>query len=51
MSFSLKIKLTHDCKFQKNLDVPLVLLERSQSVGFNGIYFIKFGLKLGGIEF
>jgi len=26
--------------------VPLVLLERSQGVGFNGIYFVKFGLKM-----
>ncbi len=30
-------KLNHKYKFQKNWDVPLVLLERSQRVGFNGI--------------
>jgi hypothetical protein len=29
--------------------VPLVLLERFQGVGFNGIYFVKFGLKMGEI--
>ncbi len=29
--------------------MPLVLLERSQRVGFNGIYFVNFGLKMGEI--
>jgi len=49
MNFSLKIKLNHNCKFQKNWDVPLELLERSQRVGFNGIYLVRFGLKMGEI--
>jgi len=36
MIFSLKIKLNHSWKFPKNWNVPLVLLERSLCVGFNG---------------
>jgi hypothetical protein len=51
MIFSLKIKLNHNCKFQKNWGVPLVLLERFQRVGFNEIYFVRFGLKMGDMEF
>jgi hypothetical protein len=30
----------------RNWDVLLVLLERSWLVGFNGIYFVSFGLKM-----
>jgi hypothetical protein len=30
----------------RNWDVPLVLLERFQWVGFNGIYFVSFGLRM-----
>jgi hypothetical protein len=29
--------------------MPLVLLERFQGVGFNGIYFARFGCKMGEI--
>ncbi len=44
--YSLKIKLIHKWKFQKNWDVPLVLLERSWWAGFNGISFVRFGLRM-----
>ncbi len=46
MIYSLKIKLNHKWKFQKNWDVPLVLLERSWWAGFNGISFVRFGLRM-----
>ncbi len=29
--------------------MPLVLLERSRGARFNGIYFIRFGLRMGEI--
>jgi hypothetical protein len=34
-------------KYQRNWDVPLVLLERSPGAGFNGIYFARFGFTWG----
>jgi hypothetical protein len=43
MISSLKIKLNHSWKFQRNWNVPLVLLERSWWAGFNGIYLVRFG--------
>ncbi len=43
---SLKIKLNRSWKFQRNWNVPLVLLERSWWVGFNGIYSVRFGFRL-----
>ncbi len=43
---SLKFKLNHSWKFQKNWNVPLVLLERSWWARFNGIYFVRFGFKM-----
>ncbi len=46
MSFSLKIQLNHDRKFQSNWDVSLVLLERSRREGFNEISFLRFGLRM-----
>jgi hypothetical protein len=45
IKFSLKIKLNHTWKFQRNWNVPLVLLERSWWVGFNEIYLVRFGFK------
>jgi hypothetical protein len=44
--FSLKIKLNWSCKFQRNWNVPSVLLERSWWAGFNGIYLIRFRFRL-----
>jgi hypothetical protein len=29
--------------------VPLVLVERSGGAGFSGIYFVRFGLRMGEI--
>jgi hypothetical protein len=46
MIFSLKIKLNHSWKFWKNWNVPLVFLERSCWARFNGIYLVRFGLKM-----
>ncbi len=34
----------------KTWDLPLVLLERSQWVGFNGIYFVSSGLRMWEIS-
>jgi hypothetical protein len=48
MIFSLKIKLNHSWKFQRNWNVPLVLLERSWWARFNGIYLVRFGFQNGG---
>jgi hypothetical protein len=44
--FSLKIKLNHSWKFQRNWNMPLVLLERSWWAGFNGIYLVRFGFRM-----
>ncbi len=44
--YSLKIKLYHSWKFQRNWNVPLVLLERSWWARFNGIYLVRFGFKM-----
>ncbi len=44
--FSLKIKLNHSWKFQRNWNVPLVLLERSWWPGFDGIYLVIFGFHM-----
>jgi hypothetical protein len=41
--FSLKMKLNCSWKFQRNWNVPLVLLERSWWAGFNGIYLVRVG--------
>ncbi len=49
MTFSLKIKLNDSWKFQRNWNVPLVLLERSWWTGFNGIYLVRFGFRMGDI--
>jgi hypothetical protein len=46
MIFSLKIKWNCSWKFQRNWNVPLVLLERSCWAGFNGISLVRFGLKM-----
>jgi len=46
MMFSLKIKLNHSWKFQRNWNVPLVLLERSWWAGFNGIYLVRSGFRM-----
>ncbi len=43
MISSLKIKLNRSWKFQRNWNVPLILLERSWWAGFNGIYLVRFG--------
>jgi hypothetical protein len=41
-------KLNQNCSwnFQRNWNVPLVLLERSWWAGFNGIYLVRFGFRL-----
>jgi hypothetical protein len=36
-------------KYQRNWDVPLVLLERSPGAGFDGIYFVRFEFRRGQI--
>jgi hypothetical protein len=41
-----KIKLNRIWKFQRNWNVPLVLLERSWWVGFNGTYLVRFGFRM-----
>jgi hypothetical protein len=46
MISSLKIKLNHSWKFQRNWNVPLVLLGRSWWAGFNGIYLVRFGFRM-----
>jgi hypothetical protein len=43
---SLKIKSNCSWKFQRNWNVPLVLLERSWCAGFNGIYLVRFGFRM-----
>jgi len=49
MISSLKIKLNCSWKFQRNWNVPLVLLERSWWAGFNGIYVVRFGFRMWDI--
>jgi hypothetical protein len=44
--FSLKIKLNHTWKFQRNWNVPLVFLERSWWSRINEIYLVTFGFKM-----
>jgi hypothetical protein len=46
MISSLKIKLNCSWKFQRNWNVPLVLLERSWWAGFIGIYLVRFGFRM-----
>ncbi len=46
MISSLKIKSNCTWNFQRNWDVPLVLLKRSWWAGFNGIYLVRFGFRL-----
>jgi hypothetical protein len=46
MISSLKIKLNRSWKFQRNWNVPLVLLERSWWTGFNGIYLIRLRFRM-----
>jgi hypothetical protein len=46
MIFSLKIKLNNSWTFQRNCDVPLVLLERSWWARFNGIHLVRFEFKM-----
>ncbi len=46
MISSLKIKLNHSWKFQRNWNVPLVLLEGSWWAGFNGKYLVRFGFRM-----
>ncbi len=46
MIFSLKSKLNCSWKFQRNWNVPLVLLEISWWTGFNGIYLVRFGFRV-----
>jgi hypothetical protein len=44
--FSLKIKLNRSWKFQRNWNVPLVLLGRSWWAGLNGIYLVRYGFRM-----
>jgi hypothetical protein len=46
MVFSLKIKLNCSWNFWWNWNVPLVLLERSWWARFDGIYLVRFGLRM-----
>jgi hypothetical protein len=43
---SLKIRLNRSWRFQRNWNVPLVVLEISWWSGFNGIYLVNFGFKM-----
>ncbi len=43
---SLKIKLNRSWKFERNWNVPLVLLEWSGWAGFNGIYLVRFEFRM-----
>jgi hypothetical protein len=47
--FFTKIKLNHGWKFQRNWNVPLVLVEKSWWAGFNRIYLIRFGFRMWDI--
>jgi hypothetical protein len=51
MISSLKVKLNCSWKFQRNWNVPLVLLERSWWAEFNGIYLVRFGFRMWEILF
>ncbi len=51
MISSLKIKLNHSWKFWRNWNVPLVLVERSQWAGFNGIYLVRLDSECGRFDF
>ncbi len=51
MISSLKIKLNHRWKFWRNWNVPLVLVERSQWAGFNGIYLVSLDSECGRFDF
>jgi len=44
--FSMKSKLNCRWKFQRNWNVPLVLLERSWWARFSGIYLVRFGFRM-----
>jgi hypothetical protein len=46
MISSVKIRLNHIWKSQRNWNVPLVLLERSWWAGFNEIYLVRFGFRM-----
>jgi hypothetical protein len=46
MMFSLKSKLNRSWKFQRNWNVPLVLLERSWWAEFNDFFWIRFGFRM-----
>jgi hypothetical protein len=43
---SLKIKLNRSWKFWRNWNVCFMLLERSWWARFNGIYLVRFGLRM-----
>ncbi len=44
--FSLKIKLNRSWNFQRNWNVPLVLLESTWWAGFNEIYLVRFRFRM-----
>jgi hypothetical protein len=46
MISSLKMKLNRSWKFWRKWNVPLVLLERSWWARFNGIYLVRFGIRI-----
>jgi hypothetical protein len=46
MISSLKIKLNRSWTFGRKWNVRLVLLERSWWAGFNGIYLVRFGIRI-----
>ncbi len=46
MISSMKIKLNCSWNFQRNWNVPLMLLERSWWAGFKGIYLVRFGFRM-----
>ncbi len=46
MISSLKIKLNRSWKFERNWNVPLVLLKRSWWAGFDKIYLVRFGFTM-----
>jgi hypothetical protein len=46
MISSPKLKLNRSWKFQRNWNMPLVLLERSYEHEINGIYLVRFGFRM-----
>ncbi len=46
MIYSLETKLNRNWNFWRNWNVPLLFLETSWWIGYNGIYLVRFGFKM-----